>query len=332
MAVELSAALFHTPSTQVKPRSHRTPEMHTRAFRHRMLAQEEDVDVRLRTGIGDAVIFDNRLLHRGCRKSQANLQHIARLDANGNADPARAPGGVAAATPAREEADGTSQNLLQPTGHRMMVSLTFGARDAFSEAFDRGFAMRGEIHTRNVSAAPTLRTCAAERARRPHGDLDIWSSCVFSAVRRDLRARPLTGVPAGPTWRQQQQAWGRPRRAAAAAASSAAAAAAAAVAAQDDAQGGSQRARHRGAHQYSAAHDGRASPSPSSSTTMARRHRQQHPHHHPPWRSIAMATATTGAMDAALEARLFPMQAAARERMLHAAMDDEAAQGNATDV
>ena len=37
------------------------------------------------------------------------------------------------------EADGSQAT------HRMMVSLTFGARDAFSEAFDRGFAMRGAI-------------------------------------------------------------------------------------------------------------------------------------------------------------------------------------------
>ena len=49
-----------------------------------------------RNNSGDAVIFDNRLLHRGCRKSQANLRHRARLDA----DPVARPG-VAAVPKAR---------------------------------------------------------------------------------------------------------------------------------------------------------------------------------------------------------------------------------------
>ena len=55
------------------------PTVCAQASRHTLFAAEGDVDVRLRTGTGDAVVFDNRLLHRGCRKSQANLQHRARL-------------------------------------------------------------------------------------------------------------------------------------------------------------------------------------------------------------------------------------------------------------
>ena len=44
------------------------------------------------------------------------------------------------------------------TKHRAMISLSFGPPNCFSEAFDRGFAMRGKMATANLSF------CARERA------------------------------------------------------------------------------------------------------------------------------------------------------------------------
>lgn len=61
------------------------------------------------------------------------------------------------------EADGSQAT------HRMMVSLTFGARDAFSEAFDRGFAMRGAI-----PCATRKHGAFGRSANRPFSRRPIW--------------------------------------------------------------------------------------------------------------------------------------------------------------
>lgn len=44
--------------------------------------------------------------------------------------------------------------------HRSMISLTFGRKNSFSDAFDRGFAMRAKIYSMRSSP------CANLKARR----------------------------------------------------------------------------------------------------------------------------------------------------------------------
>ena len=115
---------------------------------------------------GDAVVFDARLLHRGITLAAANLQRSFKVP------------------------------------HRMVVSITFGRKNAFSEAFDRGFAMRGRVYSSNSSI------CNEERRRwgdvNPRAVKSLTyaggahslesSECVYTSIKADLRERPLAGA------------------------------------------------------------------------------------------------------------------------------------------
>ena len=73
--------------------------------------------------------------------------------------------------------------------HRYTISLTFGALNAISDAFDRGFEMRNRLY-RPWDANTTV--CAAEWAAvGPAGDVSPVKGCFYDAVRADIAARPL---------------------------------------------------------------------------------------------------------------------------------------------
>ena len=48
---------------------------------------------------------------------------------------------------------------------RNMISLSFGRKNAFSDAFDRGFAMRGKVYSMRSDV------CATEKRRIPYVDI-----------------------------------------------------------------------------------------------------------------------------------------------------------------
>jgi len=115
---------------------------------------------RVLTRAGDAVVFDARLLHRGLDIADADFAHL--------------PG----------------------SAHRSVLSVTFGRRDAVSEAWSRGFELRGKLFRHDSPLCPQ---------RDEHGDASTTWPCVYDAVREDFAARPLRGVPDGESWLQRMQ-------------------------------------------------------------------------------------------------------------------------------
>ena len=115
--------------------------------------------VTLRSGKGDAVVFDARLLHRGMHPPWAIPNLLRKLD------------------------------LPQRTS----ISLSFGRKNSFSEAFDRGFAMRGRVYSRNSSICRNQREVSQDNdiAKYVRRVPNVYSKCVYDAVRADLRERPL---------------------------------------------------------------------------------------------------------------------------------------------
>ena len=90
----------------VKPGSH----ISAKKSQASKAATEDNLDVKLHYPPGSAVIFDARTLHKGAALRQANHEGL----------------------------------LHRP--HRYTISLTFGALNAISAAFDRGFAMRNRLY------------------------------------------------------------------------------------------------------------------------------------------------------------------------------------------
>ena len=165
----------------VIPRTHRSAAAFAQAAKRlpqgpradRKADADREKRARLHYAAGDAIVFDARLWHRG--QGRASGEHYV-------------------------------ANVRHETGgpHRVALSLTFGANNAFSEAFDRGFAFRGRVHTFNSSI------CHSERRRSRLQDIDDSFDCRWEAVREDIRARPLVGhVPrhadeAEHTWHLEQ--------------------------------------------------------------------------------------------------------------------------------
>jgi len=132
----------------VQPRSHHQE--------HALLkVTDKDRGMELSYGIGDAVVFDARLLHRGADKAHGNRQW----------------------------------DLSSDRQHRAMISLSIGSRNnAISDTFDRGFAFRARLHTYNSSI------CRAERTS-PSTDISPFHRCAQEAVRADLAALRAANAP-----------------------------------------------------------------------------------------------------------------------------------------
>ena len=104
----------------IAPRTHNDADrwFHHGLGRGRPIGINESSEmVTLRSGKGDAIVFDAHLLHRGMHSPWAIPNLLRKLD------------------------------LPQRTS----ISLSFGRKNSFSEAFDRGFAMRGRVYSRNSS-------------------------------------------------------------------------------------------------------------------------------------------------------------------------------------
>jgi len=86
---------------------------------------------RVSTRAGDAVVFDARLLHRGVSDADADFSRV--------------PG----------------------TAHRSVLSVSFGRRDAVSEAWSRGFEMRGKMFRHDTHICPKRDKLGDVRNRRP---------------------------------------------------------------------------------------------------------------------------------------------------------------------
>mmetsp|Transcript_16945 Transcript_16945/g.57324 ORF Transcript_16945/g.57324 Transcript_16945/m.57324 type:complete len:217 (+) Transcript_16945:174-824(+) len=86
---------------------------------------------RVLTRAGDAVVFDARLLHRGLDIADADFAHL--------------PG----------------------SAHRSVLSVSFGRRDAVSEAWSRGFEMRGKMFRHDTHICPKRDKLGDVRNRRP---------------------------------------------------------------------------------------------------------------------------------------------------------------------
>ena len=106
VAIYLQDHRTNAQGLSVKPRTHNDKERNLRVYRECKLQAEGGPSAPLHYGMGDAVVFDARLVHRGPRLADAN--HRGELDAP----------------------------------HRSMITLTFGRRNQFSRVVDRGFAMR----------------------------------------------------------------------------------------------------------------------------------------------------------------------------------------------
>ena len=89
--------------------------MHNLCVLAQVAIPPDDIDTKLHTGVGDAIVFDSRLLHRGIEKKFGN--HKRTLHGR----------------------------------HRIGISLSFGKKGVFSDVFDRGFAMRGKLYSHNSS-------------------------------------------------------------------------------------------------------------------------------------------------------------------------------------
>ncbi|KAJ1453435.1 hypothetical protein M885DRAFT_567494 [Pelagophyceae sp. CCMP2097] len=92
---------------------------------------------RVSTRAGDAVVFDARLLHRGVSDADADFSRV--------------PG----------------------TAHRSVLSVSFGRRDAVSEAWSRGFEMRGKMFRHDTHICPK---------RDKLGDANINWPCAHDAA------------------------------------------------------------------------------------------------------------------------------------------------------
>ena len=138
------------------------PGTHADVIAHKVKAAQAPI-TRLHTKAGDAVVFDHRLLHRGVNREDA------------------------------------SHNRSVTKGQRIAISLSFGKRDAFSEAFSRAFRMRGRVYKWKSDV------CKPKREYDGLLDTKLHEECVYSAVRNDIKSHPMTGVPDGVPWSQERQ-------------------------------------------------------------------------------------------------------------------------------
>ena len=154
-----TAALYlqdHKEAGNVQALSVRPQSHHGLASPRRNLTEAT-----LHVAKGDLVLFDARLHHRGQTREYANYER---------------------------------RTLAGP--HRMVVSITFGRNNAFSEAFERGFALRNALlSNRSVDGVSIacVKLCGMERAKLLHGDLGatLDQPCAYAAAQHDLAERPL---------------------------------------------------------------------------------------------------------------------------------------------
>ena len=139
----------------VKPRTHTSRSslrtlmqaIATQARRSALgLADVADDSVVLHPQLGDAVIFDARLLHRGQERRFASID---------------------------ENVDVNVRNLSAVAPHRIALSVTYARPNAFAEAFERGFHLRNRVtnkqvcHGRGDVLKCAGRVAAAELKKRP---------------------------------------------------------------------------------------------------------------------------------------------------------------------
>ena len=122
----------------------------------------------MRSMLGDVVVFNSLLQHRGQPVALANLER-------------RLAG--------------------QASSHRIVLSINFGRNNAFSDMWERAFAMRNAIV--NCASAGSRCSCAAAGCRLCRGR--FTAHCSSRVVANDLRRKPvrppMAGDPVpGPQW------------------------------------------------------------------------------------------------------------------------------------
>ena len=126
---------------------------------------QEFEETTLHPDVGDVVIFDARLPHRGQDRQYADAVRDASL-------PMLITGGA--------------------TGHRAMLSMQFGADNAFSERMDRAFTLRNAVYNNaSVCGMPLTTNRVLNSTSQRQIAAAFSAPCITRAVNEDLRRRPL---------------------------------------------------------------------------------------------------------------------------------------------
>lgn len=170
------AAADNLNALTVRPGLHRCADPHqpipAGAARCKLDARGSDETKKgmtLHPDIGDVVVFDARLPHRGQDKRFADAVRNSSLPMLIHAS-ARADG----------------------HGHRAMLSMQFGRNNDFSERMDRAFKIRNAVYNNeSVCGMPltTNRVLTSKSLRQKAASFS--APCITRAIEEDLRRRPL---------------------------------------------------------------------------------------------------------------------------------------------
>lgn len=123
-----------TQALHVKPRTHVSDVAQRNGVKRRSGAHDADGMV-LHPRLGDIIVFDTRLVHRGQDEAYANLRK--------------------------------DRTFRAADRHRGLLALTYGRHNAFSESHDRAFAMRNQlVSNKSLCGGQWMSKCALSAMER----------------------------------------------------------------------------------------------------------------------------------------------------------------------